>query len=138
LRAGRHSQAGAVYLVTAVTANRKPVFLDFEAARKLIRILHHPDYTLRAATMAYVVMPDHLHWLLQLGEIENLSSCVQRVKSMTAKAIGPHIWQKGFHDRTIRMEEDLSAIARYVVANPVRAGLVTRVGAYPHWDAIWV
>jgi hypothetical protein len=29
-------------------------------------------------------------------------------------------------------------LARYVVANPVRAGLVQRVGQYPHWDAIWL
>jgi hypothetical protein len=36
------------------------------------------------------------------------------------------------------MEEDLAQIARYVVLNPVRAGLVRRVGDYPHWDAAWL
>ena len=49
-----------------------------------------------------------------------------------------NVWQKGFHDRAVRQEDDLPAIARYVVANPVRAGLVTKTGTYPHWDAIWV
>ena len=83
-------------------------------------------------------MPDHLHWLMQLGDIEALSQCVQRLKSMSTKALKSGLWQKGFHDRALRKEEDLPAIARYVVANPVRAGLVSRVGAYPHWDAIWV
>ncbi len=29
-------------------------------------------------------------------------------------------------------------MARYVVANPLRAGLVERIGDYPLWDAIWV
>lgn len=138
LRTGRHSQAGGIYLVTAVTADRRPVFDDFHAARQLIQILHHHEFASRANTLAYVVMPDHLHWLLQLGEAESLSACVQRIKSMATKAIGPDLWQKGFHDHAIRCEEDLPAIARYSVANPVRAGLVSRVGVYPHWDAIWV
>jgi hypothetical protein len=29
-------------------------------------------------------------------------------------------------------------VARYIVYNPVRAGLVSRIGDYPHWDAVWV
>jgi len=29
-------------------------------------------------------------------------------------------------------------IARYIVANPLRAGLVSRVGDYPLWDACWL
>jgi REP element-mobilizing transposase RayT len=138
LRTGRHSQASFIYSVTTVTADRQPIFTEFSAARSLIRILHHPDLATRTQTLAYVVMPDHLHWLFQLGNSDSLSQCVQRLKSLSAKALHPDLWQKGFHDRAIRQEEDLSAIGRYIVSNPVRAGLVSRVGAYPHWDAIWV
>ena len=138
LRTGRYSQPGGVYLVTTVTAQREPVFSDFRAARQLVRILHHDVLVALARTLAYVVMPDHLHWLLELGEAESLSQCVQRVKSLATKALGPGLWQKGFHDHAVRQEEDLPAIARYIVSNPVRAGLVSRVGAYPHWDAIWL
>ncbi|MNR61582.1 hypothetical protein D3C85_1833710 [compost metagenome] len=50
---------------------------------------------------------------------------------------GP-LWQHGFHDRAIRREEDLQAVARYIVANPLRAGLVERIGDYPLWDAVWL
>jgi len=32
----------------------------------------------------------------------------------------------------------LRRVARYVVANPMRAGLVKQIGDYPLWDAIWV
>ena len=138
LRKGRHSQENGVYLISTVTAHRRPIFADFFAARTLVQLIHHPDLTSRTQTLAYVVMPDHLHWLLQLGNTDPLSQCVQRLKSKSAKALNPELWQKGFHDRAVRKEEDLPAIARYVVANPVRAGLVSRVGAYPHWDAIWV
>ncbi len=88
-------------------------------------------------TLAFVVMPDHLHWLLELRQ-ESLSRLVGRVKSITAKRIGGRVWQDGFHDRALRKEEDLRAMARYVVANPLRAGLVERIGDYPHWDAVWL
>ena len=42
------------------------------------------------------------------------------------------------HDRALRRDEDLLAVARYIVANPLRAGLVRRVGDYPLWDAVWL
>jgi len=51
---------------------------------------------------------------------------------------GHSVWQDGFHDHALRREEDLKEVARYIIANPVRAGLVTRVGDYPLWDACWL
>jgi hypothetical protein len=48
------------------------------------------------------------------------------------------LWQKSFYDHGLRSEEDLKGIARYIVANPLRAGLVEHIGEYPHWDAIWL
>ena len=38
----------------------------------------------------------------------------------------------------VRREEDLKMIARYIVTNPIRAGLVQKVGDYPLWDATWI
>jgi len=69
-------------------------------------------------------MPDHLHWLLVLGEKRNLSTVVGGVKSLSAHRIGHRIWQTGFHDHALRHEKDLKEVGRYVVANPLRAGLV--------------
>lgn len=66
------------------------------------------------------------------------------VKCRSTLAINNHLgrsgplWQKGFHDRALRQEEDLQAVARYVIANPRRAGLVDRTGSYPLWDAKWL
>ena len=138
LRKGRYSQAGQIYLITTVTRDRKPVFGNFNAARILIRALREEQNLGRADTLAFVVMPDHLHWLMTLGEVAALSVVVRAVKAVTAKKLGGALWQRGFHDHALRREEDLLGVARYVVANPVRAGLVARVGDYPHWDAIWL
>jgi len=88
-------------------------------------------------------MPDHFHWLIELRG-RCLSTVLQRTKSRSARAIntasgskGP-FWQHGFHERAIRRHEDIVIVARYLVANPLRAGLAKRLGDYPHWDAIWL
>ena len=48
------------------------------------------------------------------------------------------MWQAAFHDHALRKEENLHEIARYIVANPLRAGLVSSLAEYPHWDAVWL
>lgn len=106
---------------------RHAVFADFFTARPLVRIFHQNDSVTHAQTLAFVVMPDHFHWLFQLGENESLSRCVQRVKSMATKTIGTPIWQKGSHDRAIRREQELRDVYRYVASNPAAAGTPLRL-----------
>ncbi len=137
LRRGRCSLINQMYLVTAVTQRRTRVFEDFSAARTLILIMREDARRGSHETLAFVVMPDHLHWLLQLQE-GSLSDLVGRVKSISARRLGTRVWQDGFHDRALRDEDDLQAVARYIVANPLRAGLVERIGDYAHWDAVWL
>ena len=95
-------------------------------------------------TWCWVAMPDHFHWLFELSAGADLSSTVQKAKSLTARCLrksgsvaGP-VWQRGFHDRAIRKDENLRAAARYVIANPLRAGLAESIGDYPFWDAAWL
>ena len=135
LREGRVSEPGRIYLITTVTQGREPVFEDLYLARRAVRLLYRPNDA--ASTLAYVLMPDHLHWLVQL-EQGDLSKVVGGYKSACAKAVGRPIWQRGFHDRAARREDDLRAMARYMVANPLRAGIVEQIGDFPHWDAVWL
>lgn len=94
--------------------------------------------------MAWVVMPDHMHWLMRLDEHIELSAVVRRVKSSTAVAINRQlgrsgsVWHPAFHDRALRQDDDVVTVARYIVANPLRAGLVLSLGDYPLWDAVWL
>lgn len=93
--------------------------------------------------MAWVVMPDHFHWLIELQQC-SLNELMQKTKSLSTRAVNKSsgrsgsLWQQGYHDRALRRDEDLVKLARYVVANPLRARLVERLGDYPLWDAIWV
>jgi putative transposase len=137
LRIGRHSQHNQIYHITFATINRTPTFSDFLKARILINILKKTDQLQHVKTLAFVIMPDHIHWLMQLTGSQSLSSIVKTVKSKATIQIGQPIWQAGYYDHAIRKEEDIQRVARYIIANPIRAGLVTKVGDYPHWDAIW-
>jgi putative transposase len=137
LRLGRRSEPGRWYHVIARTLDHRPVFHDLCAARTLVAVLADEQRRDRAKTLAFVVMPDHLHWLLEL-RTESLPSVVGAVKSVSAHRLGQRIWEPGFFDHAVRREEDAKTIARYVIGNPVRAGLVDRIGDYPHWDAIWL
>jgi REP element-mobilizing transposase RayT len=142
-RTGRFSEHGRIYLITAVTKDRASFWSDWKIGALIARQLEQIDRDAVAATLAWVVMPDHFHWLIQLKD-HPLSQVVARVKSAgnhlvnKALARSGSIWQRGYHDRAIRREEDLKAVARYIVLNPVRAGLVKRVGDYPLWNAIWI
>jgi putative transposase len=55
-----------------------------------------------------------------------------------SRSLGQAIWQSSFHDRALRSEAELKPAARYVIANPVRAGLVASVRDYPFWNAAWL
>ena len=52
--------------------------------------------------------------------------------------MGGAIWQDNYHDQAVRAEEDLRKMARYIVANPLRANLVEHIGDYSLWDAVWL
>ncbi|MCY1264240.1 Transposase IS200 like protein [compost metagenome] len=143
LRRGRFSETGHIYLLTTVTHQRRCLFNDLALGRLVVGHLREAEDAGMARTLCWVLMPDHLHWMVQLEE-GSLERLMQRFKSRSAKQVniclGSHgqVWQKGYHDRTVRAEDDIRQMARYVVANPVRAGLVRRVGDYPLWDAIWL
>lgn len=138
LRKGRFFESNHIYHVTTVTRDRIPYFSDFQRARQLITTLRtHHNHGL-VESLAFVVMPDHLHWLFKLGEQQTLSQVVAVVKSVSSHHERQALWQGGFHDRAVRREENIAVLARYIVANPLRAGLVTCIGDYPHWDAVWL
>ena len=145
LRKGRFSEPGRAYILTTVTAGRSPVFADLGNGRQIARAIAHHDEAGWCSTLAWVVMPDHLHWLLILGEHKRLDQLMRSFKSYTARVLNARLgrrnlalWQPGYHDHAVRADEDLRRLARYIVGNPLRAGLVDDIGRYSLWDAIWL
>ena len=86
-------------------------------------------------------MPDHWHGLLE-GSSAEADFCAfmkcfrQRATLACAAARVRPLWQSGYFERVLRAEEATPVIATYILANPVRAGLVDRPEAYPYsWSA---
>ncbi|WP_201316203.1 transposase [Dyella sp. EPa41] len=142
LRHGRVSLPGQLYLLTTVAAYRRPLFLNVDTARALSRCMCEGSCWGDASLLCWVLMPDHWHGLVKLGERDSLATVMNRFKSVTAKRLHCTqvglVWDHGYHDRAVRAEEDVRAVARYIVANPLRAGLVSHVLDYPYWNCVWL
>ena len=143
LRQGRYSEPGRAYLITAVVHQRHRMFTDWRLGRLLVDEFRRANDRQWVNSIAWVIMPDHFHWLVQL-EHRSLARLMQSIKSRSTLTINRAInregafWQTGYHDRALRDGEDLLPFARYIVANPLRAGLVKKIGDYPLWDACWL
>jgi putative transposase len=143
LRIGRVSQTGQVYLVTFCTRERRALFADARVARTAVGALLEPHCWAQASLLTWVLMPDHWHGLVELGSSTSLSALIGRLKGASAHAIGRSypetrpVWQDGFHDRALRDEDALPDVARYIVWNPIRAGLAASPTAYPYWGSRW-
>ncbi len=142
---GRYSETGRIYFVTTVLADRETrIFDDLMCGRKVIAEMKRLHDSGVLESLAWVVMPDHMHWLFQLGEQITLSDVLKSFKARSAISINRHLnrkgrlWQRSYYDHALRKEEDIRDVARYIVANPLRAGLVTKIGNYPLWDAAWL
>ncbi len=144
LRKGPVSLAHQTYFITTVTHRRQPWFRDWKIGRLVCRAMQDSAQAGMIESHAWVIMPDHLHWLLTLRSDTSLPAMMKRFKATSAQQInrrlGRHgpVWQKAYFDHALRREEDLRAIARQMVANPLRAGLVQHIGEYPLWDAAWL
>jgi len=143
LRRGRHSRSGGIYLVTTAVVGRRAVFASFAVARIAAEELHRAGTAGIADSLAWVVMPDHVHWLAGMRAAP-LAEVVRAFKGRTARRANVargcrgSLWQVGYHESALRAEEDVRAWVRYLVWNPVRSGLVERIGDYPFWDTCWV
>jgi len=99
------------------------------------------------AVLAYCFMPDHLHLLVQGAEMEAAlppfaKLARQRASHASRASRSGILWQEGFFERTLRRDEDLTAVASYIAHNPVRAALIERAEDWPfsggaRLDAMW-
>jgi putative transposase len=143
LRSYDYSQPGA-YFVTIVTESRQCLFgtisygeLHLNPAGTSVNEwwLRLPDKFPHVALLSHVVMPNHVHGLVQLtGHPQPLATSLPDVmqwfKTMTTNAYAAgvrthgwapfpgRLWQRGYYDHIVRHEEDLASIAEYIEANP--------------------
>lgn len=81
-------------------------------------------------------MPDHLHLLVEgLRHDSDLRRLVKLAKQRSGVVYASDhytgLWQEGYYERVLRQTDDAMSVARYILENPVRAGLVRNAQDYP-------
>ncbi|MFQ5956551.1 MAG: transposase [Candidatus Brocadiales bacterium] len=124
------------YFVTICTKDEKPILYD-GLAEDIVSCLKELRVSHGFKLYVYCIMPDHIHLLLSPGDSGlGLSKIIQIFKSMTTRRYRANgakdiLWQTYFYDHVVRREEDLNNIAKYILENPVRKGIVTDWQSYP-------
>lgn len=135
-RRARREIGGGLAHVTARTVRRLPLFLTERDALALLGTLEHVTRDIASwSILAYCLMPNHFHLVVE-AEVEELSIAMQRVNGLYAQRFNRehgftgHLFQGRFGSKPIVDEGHLPGSIRYVVMNPVRAGLCARP---EHW-----
>ncbi|MGS0676867.1 REP-associated tyrosine transposase [Shewanella sp. 0m-4] len=144
LRVGRFSQEGGEYFITFNTENNLDHFIDFYVSQLFCIGIAKNELQYNCSWLTWVLMPDHFHGLLRLEKGAELSKVVGTLKGASSFVINRKLnrsgalWQPSFYDRALRLDEDRENISRYIVTNPLRKGLVNRIGDYPFWNSIYL
>lgn len=122
----RFQQDSALYFLTFCTYKREPYLHRQGVPEMLIDNLAFYGKRLREIT-AYTVMPDHIHLLIDVESVSDLSGFLRDFKKHCAKEIKhmlsletAHVWQRGTMDHCIRFSwtnEDLRNHLQYVFFN---------------------
>ena len=97
----------------------------------MMQVLLH-DHRKRYELLAWVIMPNHVHVVLEPIAPNSLSRIVKALKGVSSKSIGKllgqrgQLWQIDYFDRRVRDDEHYKRLVRYIEWNPVKGGIVRR------------
>jgi putative transposase len=125
------------YLLTICTYRRKPVFQETTFAVRATAQLRECAEQYSFAVIVYCFMPDHVHVLAAAERDDaDLREFARIWKQETAfhakRELGLRLWQRSYHDHVLRGDEATELAAAYILANPVRKGLVQHPELYPY------
>ncbi len=96
----------------------------------------------RFELIAWVIIPNHVHFLARFGEGQSLSKGMHSLKSYTSNELGKlhpevrPIWQQESFDRYIRGEEHYQWVVNYIHNNPVIANYCESSDDFP-WSSAY-
>ena len=139
-RAARGLADNSVYHVLNRGNAKQTVFFnagDYDAFLRTLRTAKK-RYPLRL--LAYCLMPNHFHLVVQPVYGRNLSNCMHMLLTSHARrhhnqrGTNGHVWQGRYKSFLIKEDSHLLMVMRYVERNPVRAGLVANATDWP-WSS---
>ena len=122
---------GAVYHITSRGNEKKPVFKDDEDRETFLRILTHVNKRYHWLCHAYCLMDNHYHLLVETPD-GNLSLGMRQLNGVYTQAFNKrrnrtgHLFQGRYKAILIQKDSHLLEVCRYVVLNPIRAGMVEK------------
>ncbi len=129
----RFQKAEALHFITFSCFHRLPLLEapepkdTFEAVLEQVRARH------QARIYAYVLMPEHVHLLINEPSSILLAQLVKALKQTTSRKLKgerERFWQERCFDGNIRGESARSEVIRYIHRNPVKRGLVVSPEQY--------
>jgi len=140
---------GGTYFFTLVTHKRLPLFSSQEAVALVLDATRYTSARMPFDVIAYVILPDHLHFIWALPETSSDYSTRWRlIKSyftryhnqndsfvITAsrkKKMEQGVWQRRFWEHLIRDEFDLVRHVEYIHYNPIKHGYVRSLMDWKH------
>jgi putative transposase len=127
--------SGALYHVTSRGDRQEPIFEDDEDRLAFMKILAEVVKRFNWLCHAYCLMTNHYHLVVETPD-GNLSKGMRQLNGMYTQASNRrhgrmgHLFQGRFKAILIDKDSYLLELTRYVVLNPVRAGLVRHPGKY--------
>ena len=131
----RIEYAGAIYHVTSRGDRREAIFLDDKDREMWLEIFGSVCERFNWRCHAWVQMDNHYHLVVETVE-GNLSKGMRQLNGVYTQAhnrrhkrVG-HVFQGRFKGILVDAESYLLELSRYVVLNPLRAGMVKQLR---HW-----
>jgi len=131
--------AGALYHITARGNERRDIFFEEADRAMFLDILGNVCKRFNWLCHAYCQMTNHYHLLIETPE-GNLSKGMRQLNGVYTQYINRshnrvgHLFQGRFKGIMVEKESYLLELARYIVLNPVRAGMVGNAGEWP-WSS---
>ena len=121
-----------IFFLAIVCANRHPYFNNPEKLEIVLAAMKRISSRFNLEYKAWVILPDHLHLLLEPGKVD-YSKVVPSLKRMVTTSMRNRgfagtrtaIWQDRFWEHTIRDDDDYQQCVGYIHYNPVKHGLVS-------------
>lgn len=127
----RIEYAGAVYHITSRGNEKKVVFRDDQDSINFLNTLQHVNKRYHWICHAYCLMDNHYHLLIETPD-GNLSLGMRQLNGVYTQLFNKrhqrtgHLFQGRYKSILIQKDSYLLEVCRYVVLNPVRAGMVAR------------
>jgi putative transposase len=122
---------GLTYFVTSRVEGCGSVFSDEPACKIVVDSLQFYRQRGDIELYGFVIMPDHIHLIIKMGDDLTLEWWMNRFKSFVAHSLGRGpIWQKGYWSEVMTSVSLLEQKLTYIHENPVRGGLAERAEDY--------